>query len=153
MATSRHLTSSRSCSRSFHNYYLCVGSIRRSQHIKCTPEKAWEIIGDPSRLHEWFPIVSCRVEGSKRWIHLANGLVFEEDIVLVDNSMRRFQYTIVNNPIVTQHLGTVDVIDDGRGECIAIYSTDMKPNVLALGIGAAANHGLTKVKKILEGTL
>ncbi len=58
----------------------------------------------------------------------------------------------MNNPIVTQHLGTVDVIDDGHGECIAIYSTDMKPNVLALGIGAAAHNGLSKVKKILEGT-
>lgn len=127
-----------------------MGSIRRTQHIECTPDKAWELIGDPARLHEWFPITSCRVEGNKRWITQANGVTMEEDIITVDNALMRFQYSIVNNPMITEHMGTVDVFDDGHGHCIAMYSTNAKPHPLALVIGGAAGEGLAKAKKMLE---
>jgi hypothetical protein len=108
------------------------------------------LVGDPARLHEWFPISGCRVEGDKRWVDLPSGITFEEDIVLVDPVMRRFQYRIVNNPLTREHLGTVDVIPDGHGHCIVVYSTEMKPDVLALVTGGAATTGLANAKRICE---
>lgn len=130
-----------------------MGTVRREQHIECPPATTWDFIGDPARLHEWFPLTDCRVEGKKRWVTTSTGLTFEEDIVLLDHELRRFQYTIVNNPLVTGHLGTLDVIDDGHGHTLAVYSTTMKPDVLALVIGGAAGVGLKKAKTILEGTV
>ena len=98
-----------------------MGSIRRNMHVRCSPDEAWKLVGNPGRLHEWFPMESCRVEGNKRWVTLPSQLVLEEDIVLHDHDLHRFQYKIVNNFLITEHLSTLDVIDDGHGHCIIIY--------------------------------
>ena len=109
-------------------------------------------MGDPARLHEWFPTTATEVAGNKRWVSLASGLKFEEDIVTLDHDLRRFQYTIVNNPIVKSHLGTVDVIPDGDRRCIVVYSTDADPEVMALMIAGAAGDGLTRLKSLMEAS-
>ena len=128
-----------------------MGTVRRHIFINCDAQRVWDFVGAPERLHEWFPIVSTRVEGKKRWIVLDGGITFEEDIITLDHDLRRFQYKIVNNPLITFHTGTVDVIDDERGGCLVIYSTDMDPEVLALPIAGAAGVGLKKLKEMFDG--
>jgi len=71
-----------------------MGTVRRHAFIECSADEVWGLVGDPARLHEWFPITSTRVEGKKRWIDLPSGLCFEEDIVTLDHDLRRFQYNI-----------------------------------------------------------
>ena len=88
------------------------------------------------------------MKGDKRWIDLAGGLRFEEDIVTLDHDLRRFQYSIVNNPIIKKHLGTVDVIPDGADRCVVVYSTDLDPEVMALIIAGGAGAGLDRLHDI-----
>ena len=128
-----------------------MGTVRRHAFVECNADKVWSFVGAPERLHEWFPITECRVEGNKRWITLAAGIVFEEDIVTLDHDLRRFQYKIVNNSLIKFHLCTVDVIPDGDKRCLVVYSTDMEPEVLALPIAGAASLGLEKVKQMFNG--
>ena len=128
-----------------------MGTVRRHTFVDCNADKVWSFVGAPERLHEWFPITECRVEGNKRWITLAAGIVFEEDIITLDQDLRRFQYKIVNNSLIKFHLGTVDVIPDGDNRCLVMYSTDMDPEVLALPIAGAASLGLEKVKQMFDG--
>ncbi len=129
-----------------------MGTVRRHIFIDANADTVWSLVGEPGRLHDWFPTTSTKLEGSKRWITLASGITFEEDIVTLDHDLRRFQYRIVNNPIITQHLGTVDVIPDGDDRCVVIYSTDMEPEVLALPIAGAAGVGLEALKRRFEKT-
>ena len=77
--------------------------------------------------------------------------MFEEDIITLDQDLRRFQYKIVNNSLIKFHLGTVDVIPDGDNRCLVMYSTYMDPEVLALPIAGAASLGLEKVKQMFDG--
>ncbi|NBY45940.1 MAG: SRPBCC family protein [Acidimicrobiia bacterium] len=128
-----------------------MGTVRRHVFVECNADKVWSFVGAPERLHEWFPINECRVKGNKRWITLAAGIIFEEDIVTLDHDLRRFQYKIVNNSLIKFHLGTVDVIPDGDKRCLVMYSTDMDPEVLALPIAGAASLGLEKVKQMFDG--
>ena len=128
-----------------------MGTVRRHAFVECNADKVWSFVGAPECLHEWFPITECRVEGNKRWITLAAGIVFEEDIVTLDHDLRRFQYKIVNNSLIKFHLDTVDVIPDGDKRCLVVYSTDMEPEVLALPIAGAASLGLEKVKQMFNG--
>ena len=128
-----------------------MGTVRRHAFVDCNADKVWSFVGAPERLHEWFPITECRVKGNKRWITLAAGIVFEEDIITLDQDLRRFQYKIVNNSLIKFHLGTVDVIPDGDNRCLVMYSTDMDPEVLALPIAGAASLGLEKVKQMFDG--
>lgn len=125
-----------------------MGTVRRHTFIDASADAVWSLVGDPARLHEWFPIVSCEVQGNKRWINLAGGLRFEEDIVTLDHDLRRFQYSIVNNPIIKRHLGTVDVIPDGSDRCVVVYSTDLDPEVMALIIAGGAGAGLAELHNI-----
>jgi hypothetical protein len=128
-----------------------MGTVRRHTFVDCNADKVWSFVGAPERLHEWFPITECRFEGNKRWITLAAGIVFEEDIITLDQDLRRFQYKIVNNSLIKFHLGTVDVIPDGDNRCLVMYSTDMDPEVLALPIAGAASLGLEKIKQMFDG--
>ena len=125
-----------------------MGTVRRHAFIDSPADEVWALVGDPARLHDWFPITSCEVVGNKRWINLASGLRFEEDIITLDHDLRRFQYSIVNNLIVKSHLGTVDVIPDGPNRCIVIYGTDIDPEPMGLIIIGAAGAGLEKLQEI-----
>jgi len=128
-----------------------VGTVRRHVFIAASAERVWELVGSPERLHEWFPVVASDVEGSTRWVALASGLRFEEEIVTLDHDLRRFQYRIINNPIIKTHLGTVDVIPDGPRRCVVVYSTDLDPEAMALMIGGAAGDGLERLRRTFEG--
>jgi hypothetical protein len=125
-----------------------MGTVRRHVFIDSPADEVWALVGDPARLHEWFPITSCEVVGNKRWINLASGLRFEEDIITLDHDLRRFQYSIVNNLIVKSHLGTVDVIPDGPNRCMVMYGTDIDPEPMGLIIIGAAGAGLEKLQEI-----
>lgn len=132
-----------------------MGTVRRHTFIDAPARDVWALVGDPARLDEWFPITGCEVTRddqnsdlapTRRWITLASGLRFEERIVTLDHDLRRFQYSIINNPIVKSHLGTVDVIEDGDDRCLVVYSTDLDPEVMALVIAGAAGEGLQTLK-------
>ena len=129
-----------------------MGSVRRHVHIEAGADAVWELVGDPGRLHEWFPIESCEMPTpTTRVIVLASGLRFEEEIVTLDHDQRRFQSRIVGNPLLTEHLGTVDVLEDGPHRCTVVYATDMKPDAMALVVTGAANAGLHRLKERFEG--
>ncbi len=140
-----------------------MGSVRRHLAIDAPADAVWEWVGRPGRrLHEWFPVVATEIADPpspeaaergalmQRWITLATGMRFEEDVVTLDPVQRRFQYRIVGNPLITQHLATVDVLEDGPDRCIVVYSTDMEPAPMALVILGAAGEGLATLKTLVE---
>ena len=57
----------------------------------------------------------------------------------------------MNNLLIKDNFGILDVVDDGHGHSIVTYSTQCTPNVLALVTAGAAGQGLANAKKILEG--
>lgn len=126
-----------------------MATLTRTINIAASPDDVWSLVGDAARLAEWWPVTSCRVEGTKRWVNLATGLVFEEDIVLVDPVRRRFRYSIVNNPLIRDHVATVDVNPDGEGSTVH-YETTCTPDVLALVTSGASGAALREAKRILE---
>jgi hypothetical protein len=126
-------------------------SVRRQVRIACPADDVWALIGDPARIHEWFPgIVSCTVEGTLRTIVTGSGLPIPEEILTDDPLQRRFQYRITA-PIVQEHLSTLDVLDLGDGTCVAVYSADANPATMALVIAGAAGNALEHVRTMMEG--
>jgi uncharacterized protein YndB with AHSA1/START domain len=118
------------------------GSVRHAVQLNCPPNRVWAVLGDPARVHEWFPgIVSCTVEGDQRTVVTASGLPMPEQLLTVDPVLRRIEYRITA-PMFKEHLGTLDVhaLDDGSS--LVVYSTDADPAPLALVIGGAARAAL-----------
>jgi hypothetical protein len=126
------------------------GSVRREVRIGRPAEEVWAVVGDPARIQEWFPgIVDSSVDGTSRVITTGSGLPMPEEIVTCDPILRRFQYRITA-PMFREHLSTLDVVDLGDGTCLAVYSVDADPSVLALVIGGAAGNALEHLRARLE---
>ena len=129
-----------------------LGSIRHEIRIDRPPAQVWALAGDASRLHEWFPgIVSCQVDGRNRVIVMGSGLPMPEEILVCDNTQRRFQYRITA-PIFKHHRGTIDVIDLHDGTCLVVYSTEADPRTMALVIAGGTAGALDELKRQMEET-
>jgi len=127
-----------------------LGSIRHEIRIDRPAAQVWALAGDASRLHEWFPgIVSCQVDGSNRMIVMGSGLPMPEEILVCDNTQRRFQYRITA-PIFKHHRGTIDVIDLHDGTCLVVYSTEADPRTMALVIAGGTAGALDELKRQME---
>jgi hypothetical protein len=129
---------------------MTLGSTRYEIHIQRPAATVWELAGDPTRLHEWFPgIARCEVEGSSRVITLDSGITMPEEILINDAIQRRFQYRITTSLFI-HHRGTIDVIDLGDDTCLVVYSTEADPRTMALTIGAATAGALDELKRQME---
>ena len=127
------------------------GSVRRQVRIARSPDDVWAIVGDASRLQEWWPgIVSSTVDGTTRVVVTGSGLPMPEEILTQDPLQRRFQYRITS-PIVREHLSTLDVLDLGDGTSLVVYSADANPSVMALVIAGAAGNALSHLRTTMEG--
>jgi hypothetical protein len=127
------------------------GSVRREVRIRRPADEVWALLGDPARIHEWFPgIVEATVEGTTRTITTGSGLPMPEEILTNDPLQRRFQYRLTV-PVVKEHLSTLDVLDLGDGTSLAVYAADADPNTMALIIAGAAGNALEHARDLLEG--
>jgi uncharacterized protein YndB with AHSA1/START domain len=129
---------------------VTLGSIRHEIRIARRADDVWAIVGDPTRLAEWFPgIVACVVDGSSRVITTGAGIPMPEQILVNDPVQRRFQYQ-VTAPLFRFHRGTIDVIDLGDETSLVVYSTDADPRAMALTIGGGTAGALDELQRQLE---
>jgi hypothetical protein len=127
------------------------GTVRRQVRIKRTPEEIWALIGDPTRLPEWWPgITAAVVDGTTRVITTGGGLPIPEEILTQDAVQRRFQYRITG-PMVREHLSTLDVLDLDDGTSLVVYAADANPSTMALIIAGAAGNALENLRTMMEG--
>jgi uncharacterized protein YndB with AHSA1/START domain len=129
---------------------VTLGSIRHEVLVRRPADEVWALVGDPTRLPEWFPgIDACTVDGSTRVITLGSGLPMPEEILVVDPVQRRFQYRITA-PMFRHHRGTIDVIDLGDDTSLVVYSTEADPRTMALTIGGGTAGALDELHRLLE---
>lgn len=126
-------------------------SVRRQILIRRAAQQVWQLVGDPTRIPEWFDgIEAATVEGSTRTILTASGMSMPETIVTNDSLQRRFQYRI-DTALFREHLSTIDVFDLGDGTSLVSYAADANPAVMALVIAGAAGAALRHLRDIMEG--
>jgi len=129
---------------------VTLGSIRHEIRIARRADDVWALVGEPTRLAEWFPgIVASIVDGSSRLITTGAGIPMPEEILVNDPVQRRFQYQITA-PMFRFHRGTIDVIDLGDETSLVVYSTDADPRAMALTIGGGTAGALDELQRQLE---
>ncbi|MFT3853529.1 MAG: SRPBCC family protein [Ilumatobacteraceae bacterium] len=127
-----------------------LGSVRYERRIRRSAGDVWALAGDPARLHEWFPaIASCTVDGTSRVIVTGSGMPMPEEILVRDDTLRRFQYRVVA-PLFRYHRGSIDVVALDDEECLVVYTTDADPRPLALVVGGATAEALDCLQQIME---
>ena len=128
-----------------------MASLRSHARIARPADEVWKVVSDAEGIPAWFPgIEQATVADGRRSCTLPGGMVLEEDIVTVDDALRRFQYRITAGMPVEHHLGTVDVLEDGDGSLV-VYSTEITPDSLAELMAPAVEGGVQGLKAHLEG--
>lgn len=127
-----------------------MATIRHHIHIDRSPDDVWQVVSDAGAIAEWFPgIDSATVDGDVRRCAMGDAQLVEE-VVTVDDDLRRFQYRITEGPMPLEfHLGTVDVLPDGDG-ALVIYSTEVKPDDAKAVFDPAVAGGVDGLKAYLE---
>jgi Polyketide cyclase / dehydrase and lipid transport len=128
---------------------MTLGTARFHVRIARPADEVWSLVGDPTRLHEWFPgVTACQVDGTTRIITLGSGVPLPEEILVNDPILRRFQYRITA-PLFRHHRGTIDVLDLGDGTCVVVYTTESDPRTMALTIGGGTAGALDELARIM----
>ncbi|CAM8642244.1 PYR_PYL_RCAR_like domain containing protein [Acidimicrobiia bacterium] len=128
-----------------------MATLRTFARIQRSADDVWKVVGDPSRIIEWFPgLVSVAVEDGVRTLTTKSGLPIVENIVTLDHDMRRFQYSITGPIPVNYHLGTMDVIDDGQPGCLLMYSTEITPEPMAFVLDGVISEGIANLAHMLN---
>ena len=126
------------------------GSIRHEIRIHRPAADVWALAGDAAKLHHWFPgVTDCTVDGNNRVIITGSGTPMPEEILVCDNTQRRFQYRLTI-PIFKHHRGTIDVIDLGDDTSLVVYSTEADPRTMALVIAGGTLGALRELKRQME---
>jgi hypothetical protein len=129
---------------------MTLGSIRHEIRIRRSADDVWARVRDAAGLHTWFPgLTNCTVEGDTRVIFLGSGMAMPEQILVIDDVQRRFQYRITA-PIFRHHRGTIDVIALAADECLVVYSTEADPRTMALTISGGTAGALDELKRQME---
>jgi hypothetical protein len=129
---------------------MTLGSIRHEIRIQRSADDVWARVRDAAGLHTWLPgLTDCTVEGNNRVIFLASGMAMPEEILVIDDVQRRFQYRITT-PIFRHHRGTIDVIALADDECLVVYSTEADPRTMALTIAGGTAGALDELQRQME---
>jgi hypothetical protein len=126
--------------------------MRETVHIDAAPEKVWAGIREPLALLDWFDgIDSGEMVGNARKLKMGDITVTEE-IVTVDDDLRRFQYAITELPIPIEfHLATIDVLPEGDGTLL-VYGVDVRPDGLKDILAPTISGAAKGIKKHYEAS-
>ena len=129
-----------------------MATLRSSIVVQRSASDVWEVVRDAPKVSAWFPgIVESSGDLRKRTVVLAGGDALVEEIVTLDDDLRRFQYSAVDGDLpVLSHLGTIDVLELSADASIVVYSTEIEPAELAEAFRTAIDEAVAALPAYLS---
>lgn len=129
-----------------------MAEIRSHVLIDVPADTVWKVVGDAPNIADWMPSMTASSgDARRRTVTLADGAVLIEDIVTLDPERRRLQYRVIGGDLpITEHLGTVDVLEVAPDRAIVVYSTELDSAEIAAAFDGAIAGGLAHLKSVLE---
>lgn len=125
--------------------------------VAVPPGAAWALVGDPSRVCEWFTAaVECTVEGDERRVTLGNGASLVERLVGRDEAGREYSYVVESGiPGLTSHRATVRVVEAPGGARVLwrqTASSEVEGYDIEARLTGVMTAGLENLRTVLEGS-
>lgn len=128
-----------------------MATIHKELHIDAPADRVWDALRDVGALHTRLAVgfvIDTRMDGNTRVVTFANGMTVREEIVAVDEAMRRVVWAIVGQQF--HHFnGAAQVFDDDGGVRF-VWTTDLLPDDAADDVDAMMTAGIAAIKKTLE---
>jgi uncharacterized protein YndB with AHSA1/START domain len=128
-----------------------MATINKEVEINASPETVWEALSDVGALHTRLAagfVADTRMDGTARIVTFANGTVAREEIIEVDDAVRRVAWAIVGQQF--HHFnGAAQLFDHGDGTRF-VWTTDLLPDELAPHVDEMMTAGIAAIKRTLE---
>ena len=129
-----------------------MASIHIERVIDAPAEQVWDAIRDVGALHTRLvpgAVVDTVLDGDARLVTFADGRVVREVFVDLDETRRRFVYSI-RDVRLDHHNGSNQVFDEGAGRCRFVWIVDVLPAAVAGRIEEMMTHSADILKTTLE---
>jgi carbon monoxide dehydrogenase subunit G len=129
-----------------------MATIHHEFPVEATPEKAWEVLRDVSKLNQLISFLGeVTVEGDQRTCSVGDGGTLSELIVSVDEERRRVAYSITESPFnMTHHHASMQVKPNGGTGSTFIWTSDLKPDSAAPGFSEVLDTAVESIKQALR---
>lgn len=126
-------------------------AIRSSIILVHNASDVWNVVRDVPNISQWFPAMSSSTgDLTKRTVTLTDGTELIEEIITLNDGMRRLQYQVVGGGVELEyHLGTVDVFAIDEGTSLLSYSTEIAPQDVAETFDAAIEEAVQNLASFL----
>lgn len=129
-----------------------MASIHTEVLIEAPPDQVWDAVRDVGAVHTRLAqgfVVDTTLNGDSRLVSFANGEAVREQIIDIDDRIRRVAYTVVEWR-TTHHNASMQVFADGNGRSRLVWIADLLPNDLADLVGGLMEQGSAAMKRTLE---
>ncbi|MGJ4993384.1 SRPBCC family protein [Bradyrhizobium sp. HKCCYLS3077] len=109
-----------------------MASIYKDVSIALPADAVWAVVRDFGAVHTRLApgfVVDTRLEDDVRIVSFANGNVMREQLIDCDDARRRIVYAI-DDPRMTRHSASMQIIPDGETRCRMIWITDVLPHAI-----------------------
>jgi Polyketide cyclase / dehydrase and lipid transport len=127
-----------------------MATIVREIQIAASAERVWDAVRDVGAVHRRLVpglVVDVILEPALRHVTFANGLVLDEVIVSVDDSIRRVAYTALNR--AKHHQASMQVFPEDKDRCRFVWITDVLPNEIAAKFAAVMDQAIPIIERTL----
>lgn len=129
-----------------------MASIHKEFLVQASPQFVWEAIRDVAAIHTRLVqgfVTNTVLEGDIRTVTFANGFVVQEQIVSVDDGLRRLAYRAVGGR-AAHHNASLQVLAAPDGTSKVVWVTDLLPDEVKPAIEKMVELGSVAMQKTLE---
>jgi carbon monoxide dehydrogenase subunit G len=128
-----------------------LASIIKEVQIDVRPEKAWAAIRDFGNVQRLVPgfLINCRLDGEARIVTFASGRVAREELVSIDDELRRLVYAEPKGVFLTRN-ASLRVFPDGDSKCRVTWIIDVLPDGFADLMRENMDRAMAIMKRTLE---
>ncbi|HKY21055.1 MAG TPA: SRPBCC family protein [Vicinamibacterales bacterium] len=130
-----------------------MASIRKEIRLNVAPADVWDAVRDVGAVHKRLcpgVLRDARLDGDARIVTFANGLTFREQIVDLDEGLRRLAWAAEGDPL-THHNASMQVFEDGERRSRLVWVTDILPNTVTADVRSLVDQGAAAIQQTLEG--
>ena len=130
-----------------------MASLRKETHIDAPPTLVWGALRDVGALHtKLVPgfVTDTRMDGNARIVTFGNGAVAREEIVSVDEQLRRVCWAILDPPF--EHYSAAAWVEPEGDGCRFTWSVDLLPDEMAGRVEGMMDTGIGVIRKTMENT-
>jgi hypothetical protein len=129
-----------------------MASIYREFIVNTSPQFVWEAVKDVGAVHARLAqgfVTDTKLEGDTRTVTFANGFVVQEQVVAIDNEVRRFVYRSVGGR-ASHHNAFFQIFPTPDGKSKVLWVTDLLPEEMRAPIEQMVELGSGAIQRTLE---